>query len=146
MTIWHYDNGSWKAIESGFNRICDIHFVGNKWIISGEILAEISEGRGMVMSYDGKKLSNLLSGCEFIQNYWLCVFFIEENEGWVAGAYASDTIFWNPTGAENMLHYLNGDWHKVEISNYRSVYGLYFIDKHYGWAVGKKGYILKYRR
>ena len=143
MTIWHYDNGSWKAIESGFNRICDIHFVGNKWIISGESLAEIHERRGMVMSYDGKKLSNLLSGCEFIQNYWLCVFFIEENEGWIAGA---DDEMAGVEGAENMLHYKDGEWQVVNIENYRSIYSIHFSTPNNGWAVGKKGYILRYRR
>jgi len=146
--IWHYYNGLWSIDSTSltfYGYFFDVNFIESDkgWAV-GEWAIDCGQGRGAVYCFDNNEWKFVsMREVAPIQNYWLSVFFISENEGWIAGA---DDEMAGVEGAENMLHYKDGEWQVVNIENYRSIYSIHFSTPNNGWAVGKKGYILKYRR
>ncbi|RKZ24517.1 hypothetical protein DRQ20_07000, partial [bacterium] len=145
--IFHFYNDSCERDTSidFYGCFYDMHFINSQkgWAV-GEWAIDRGTGRGAVYCFDHNKWESVPIGkIAPLQNFWLSVFFISEDEGWIAGA---DDEIAGIEGAENMLHYKDGEWWVVNIDGYKTVYSLYFLTEKSGWAVGRKGYILKFQK
>ena len=114
----------------------------------------------MIMHYDGvkwKEVENIAGGV-----WWECVFFLDENNGWVGGygiarwdgkewqyetnaGFITDMYFNSPTDgwavskySERIYHYDGTTWTRVHEGTYPSVelYAISFSSPEHGWAGG----------
>jgi hypothetical protein len=142
--VLRYQNGSWSILDTLFyGDLYSVFFVNNTngWAV-GEEAIDSPMRRARVLHYDGSGWQNIpLHNPPYSlkQNYWFSVFFVNEDEGWIAGAENADI-----EKAESMLHYKEEEWSIVNIDDYRTIYSLYFLNAQNGWAVGRDGYILRF--
>ncbi len=123
------DNGnSWTKQESGTDAaLFNVDFRDHK---KGYVVGE----KGTILrTEDGGQTWTKIP--TFVKNTFFRINFVDDKNGWIAGS-----------GGTIMRSYDRGlTWVKQASATENNLYGLY-MEKKYGWSVGKSGIIIRYER
>jgi hypothetical protein len=168
-SIIKYDGSSWKIEYSyptpgtGFGDVC---FNGPEdgWVVG--VWGNGVEQKGLIVHYDGRewKAVDNIPG----STWWECVFFLDENNGWVGGygiarwdgnewryetdiGFITDMYFKSPTDGwainyygPKIYHYDGVTWEKVFEQSMHHGYSIYFRNENRGCAAGGRTLLLEY--
>jgi hypothetical protein len=166
--ILKYDGTAWKVNykypeKEGkkIGHLYDVWFTGaNKgWAVGVWYDEGIKIRKGLIMHYDGfswREIDNIAGSKE-----WECVFFLDENTGWVGGygiarwdgnewhyetdvGFITDMYFNSPTDgwavskySERIYHYDGTKWTRVHDDPWGiKLYSVFFTSPDRGWAAG----------
>jgi len=166
--ILKYDGTAWKVNykypeKEGkkIGHFYDVTFtaVDDGWVAGGWYDEENNIRKSLIMHYDGAKWDE----CESIPGSisWECVFFLDENNGWVGGygiarwdgkewhyetnvGFITDMYFNSPTDgwavskySERIYHYDGTTWMRVHDDPWGiELYSIWFTSPDHGWAGG----------